>query len=181
MAVAAAPAAISTMTAISTAVSVAATIQAQRQASARASAMKAAQAEKNEQIVESTVANYDQMSEQELSVQEQSLQESLQTQKDYIASKGRVNVMSAAMGTGGQSVASQLQDLERVRYGNYSSILQDKQAQLDNIADSAENERYQGAAAQDRTAITRPSTASTLLAVGSTAAQGYSNYLSTGV
>lgn len=177
MAVAAVPAAVSyTMAAMS----VAATLQSVAQARKTAAAQVAAQEERNDQIVESTIANYDQLSEAELSVQQQSLQRSLDTQKDYIKQKGKLNVMAAAMGTGGQSMQSQLNDLNRTKYSNFNTIQQDKQAELDNIADQATNMRYQAASSMSTQAISRPSWASGALSAASSGLQTYSAVSSLG-
>lgn len=155
-------------------VAVASTIQQTREASKAASAASAAQTKKNDQIVESTIANYDQLSEAELESQNRALDDSLSMQKSYLQSKGRINVMAAVMGTGGQSVSSQLNDLNRTKYSNYNTILQSRQADLDNIADQATNIRYNASASADTRPISRPSWASAALSIGGTVANAYS-------
>lgn len=159
-----------------TAISVAATAVSVAQANANADAQEKAAEKRNDQLVEQTVANYDELARVELDAQQQSNDESIEVQKGYIQEKGRINVMAAAMGTGGQSVSSQLSDLEREKYSNYSTILQNRQAKQDNIRSQAENMRYQAAASMDVNPVSRPSFAATALSLGSTAMGGYSSY-----
>lgn len=159
-----------------TALSVAASVQQAVQASKNASAQEEAAEIHNQQLAEQTVANYDELSEVELVAQQQALESSKDMQEDYIQSKGRINVMAAAMGTGGSSVSSSLQDLERTKYSNYNTILLDKQAKMDNVAAQAESMRYQAASGMNVTPVSRPSWASTALNVGATALSGYSGY-----
>lgn len=164
---------------VAAAAAVAATAQQVKQSRDLAAQQVRAANKKNDQIVESTVSNYDQLSEAELESQNMALDNSLSMQKDYLKSKGRVNVLAAAMGTGGQSVSSQLGDLQRTKYSNYNTILQNRQADLDNIADQATSLRYNAAAAIDTTPISRPSWASAALSAGSIAASGYSKFSDT--
>lgn len=84
--------------------------------------------------------------------------------------------MAAAMGTGGQSVKSQLSDLEREKYSNYNTILLSKQAEQDNIRSQAESMRYQAASSMDVSPVSRPSYAATALNIGTTALSGYSDF-----
>lgn len=145
-------------------------------AQAVASAQAKAASMRNQQLVEQTVANYDQLSEVELDAQQRSLEDTVSVQKDYLQQKGRINVMAAAMGTGGMSVSSQLSDLERNKYSNYKTILLNKQSDLDNIRSQAENLRYQAASSMDVRPISRPSRAALALNIGATAVGGYSDY-----
>ncbi|CAM0031716.1 internal virion protein [Vibrio phage D529] len=156
-----------------TAISAVASIQQQVQASKNASAQEEAAERRNDQLVEQTIANYDELSQVELEAQNQALDESMDMQKGYLRSKGRTNVMAAAMGTGGASVASQLQDLERTKYSNYNTILLSRQAKMDNIASQAESMRHQASASMDVSPISRPSWASTALDVGGSVLSGY--------
>lgn len=160
-------------------IAVASTIQSVQAARKQAAAQSQAQVVKNRQITETAIANYDQLSESELETQNRALDDSLEMQKDYLQSKGRVNVMAAAMGTGGQSVSSQLGDLNRTKYSNYNTILQTRQAELDNIADQATSIRYNASASADTAPISRPSWASAALSIGSTAAGAYTSYQTT--
>lgn len=164
-----------------TAISVAASIQAQVQANANATAQEKAAEKRNEQLVEQTVANYDELSQVELAAQQRSIDDSLAVQKDYLQQKGRTNVMAAAMGTGGQSVASQLGDLEREKYSNYDTILQSRQAEQDNIRSQAESMRFQAASGMDVSPVSRPSWAAGALSVGSAALGGYTKVKEAGV
>jgi hypothetical protein len=176
----AAATAIELATVATTAISIAATIQSTVQANKTAKAQEAAQAKRNQQQVEQTVANYDELAEVERESQQKSLEDSFAVQKDYIQSKGRVNVMAAAMGTGGQSVSGQLQDVERTKYSNYNTILLNRQAELDNVADQAKSLRFQAASNMDVTPISRPSFAAAALNIGSQVVSGYSSYKSAG-
>lgn len=161
---------------IATAVAIASSVYAAVQANEMADAQEEAQEKRNEQVVKETIANYDQLSEEELALQQQSMDASLENQKGYIKEKGRINVMAAAMGTGGMSVSSQLADIERVKYSNYSTILLNKQAGMDNIADQAEALRYQAGGMMQVQPISRPSWAATALEVGGQALGGYQDY-----
>lgn len=160
-------------TVVVTAISIAATIQQSVQANANANAQEDAAERRNEQLVEQTVANYSELSEVELDAQQRSLDDSISVQKDFLQQKGRVNVMAAAMGTGGMSVASQLSDLEREKYSNYDTILLSRQAEQDNIRSQAESMRYQAASGMEVSPISRPSFAATALSIGSSALGGY--------
>lgn len=162
--------------AAATAISVAASVVSIAQANANANAQEEAAEKRNQQLVEQTVANYDELSEVEREAQQRSLEDAVSVQKDYFQQKGRINVMAAAMGTGGQSVASQLGDLEREKYTNYNTILLSRQAEQDNIRSQAENMRYQAASSMDVSPISRPSWAAGALSVGATALNGYSQY-----
>ncbi|QZI86140.1 hypothetical protein PODOV006v2_p0046 [Vibrio phage 15E36.1] len=159
-----------------TAISVAASIQQAAQANANANAQEKAAEKRNDQLVEQTIANYDELAAVELDAQQQANDESIEVQKGYIQEKGRINVMAAAMGTGGMSVSSQLNDLEREKYTNYGTILQNRQAKQDNIRSQAENMRYQAASSMSVNPVSRPSFAATALSLGSAAATGYTSY-----
>lgn len=159
-----------------TALSVAASVQQAVQASKNADAQEEAAEIRNEQLADQTIANYDELSEVELVAQQQALESSKDMQEDYIESKGRINVMAAAMGTGGSSVSSSLQDLERTKYSNYNTILLDRQAKMDNVSAQAENMRYQAASGMSVAPVSRPSWAATALNVGTTALSGYTGY-----
>lgn len=163
-------------TVVSTAVSVASTIAATAQARAAARAQEVAAERRNAQLVEQTISNYDELAEQELDAQQQSLDRSVKAQRDFLVNKGRINAVSAARGVGGLSVSSQLQDLERVKYSNYNTILLDRQAQMDNIADQAQSMRYQAASQMDVRPISRPSWAAAALDVGAGVTSGYTNF-----
>ena len=156
-----------------TAISVAASIQQQAQANANANAQEAAQNKRNEQQVEQTVANYDELAEVEMDVQQKALDDSVSVQRSYIKDKGRVNVMAAAMGTGGMSVSNQLLDVEKAKYSNYNTILLNRQADMDNIADQAKSMRFQAASNMDVSPISRPSYAAAALNIGSQVISGY--------
>lgn len=157
----------------STAISVAAVIQSTIQARKVANAQKQAQQRRNEALSQQAVDNYDQLADIELEQQQKSIDTTLEVQKNYIQEKGRVNVMSAAMGTGGMSVTSQLKDLEQQKYSNYSTILKDKQVRMDNIRSQASAIRYQAANSMDISPISRPSYAAAALNIGSSLASGY--------
>lgn len=157
----------------STAISVAAVIQSTIQARKVANAQKQAQQRRNEALSQQAVDNYDQLADIELEQQQKSIDTTLEVQKNYIQEKGRVNVMSAAMGTGGMSVTSQLKDLEQQKYSNYSTILKDKQARMDNIRSQASAIRYQAANSMDISPISRPSYAAAALNIGSSLAGGF--------
>lgn len=163
-------------TVAATALSVAAAVQSSVQANANANAQEDAAEQKNQQLVEQTVANYDELADVELDAQQQANDEANEVQKGYIQEKGRINVMAAAMGTGGMSVASQLNDLDREKYSNYSTILQNRQAKQDNIRSQAESMRYQAASNMNVNPVSRPSFAATALSLGSTLTSGYSTY-----
>lgn len=163
-------------TVATTALTVASTIQQTMQAQANAEAQQKAAEARNEQLVQQTIANYDELSKVELEAQQQSLEQSIDMQKDYIASKGRVNVMAAAMGTGGGAVASQLHALERTKYSNYHTILMDRQARLDNVKAQAESMRYQAASGMDVSPVSRPSWANAALNIGTAALSGYTQF-----
>ncbi|CAM0031673.1 internal virion protein [Vibrio phage D530] len=156
-----------------TAISVAATVAATAQANANAKAQEEAAEKRNQQLVEQTVANYDELADIELQAQQQAQEDTQAVQKDFLQQKGRINVMAAAMGTAGQSLDSQLKDLEREKYQNYDTILTSRQAEMDNIRSQAETMRYQAANSMNVTPVSRPSWASTALSVGSTALGGY--------
>lgn len=159
----------------STAISVAAVIQSTIQARKVANAQKAAQQRRNEALSQQAVDNYDQLADIELEQQQKSIDNTLEVQKNYIQEKGRINVMSAAMGTGGMSVTSQLKDIEQQKYSNYSTILKDKQVRMDNIRSQASAIRYQAANSMDINPISRPSYAAAALNIGSSLAGGLSN------
>lgn len=164
------------MAAAATAVSVAATIQQTMQAQANANAQEEAQRARNAAIVEQTIANYDELADVELDKHQQALEETKGVQENYIQEKGKVNVMAAAMGTGGMSVKSQLNDLERQKYSNYNTVLLNRQANLDNIRSQAETMRYQAANSMDVSPISRPSYAAAALNIGSQVMSGMSQY-----
>lgn len=145
------------------------------QASKNASAQEDAARIHNEQLTEQTIANYDELADVELDSQQRALDDSLSVQKDYLVNKGRVNVMAAAMGTGGQSVASQLGDIEREKYSNYNTILLSRQAEQDNIKSQAESMRYQAASGMNVSPVSRPSWAGTALNIGGMALSAYSS------
>lgn len=161
---------------VAAAVAIASSIYSVVQANEMADAQEEAQTKRNEQLSKETLANYEQLSEAELTLQQQTIDASLENQKGYIKEKGRINVMAAAMGTGGMSVSSQLSDLNRVKYSNYNTILLNRQAGMDNIADQAESLRYQAAGSMNVNPISRPSWAAAALDVGSQALGGYADY-----
>lgn len=163
-------------TVAATTLSVVGSIQQTMQAQANAEAQQKAAEVHNEQLVQQTIANYDELSKVELEAQQQALEQSIDMQKDYIASKGRVNVMAAAMGTGGGAVASQLHALERAKYSNYHTILMDRQARLDNVKAQAESMRYQAASGMSVSPVSRPSWANAALGIGASALSGYTQF-----
>lgn len=163
-------------TVAATAVSIAATVASTAQAQSNARAQERAAEARNQQLVEQTVANYDELADVELDAQQRAIDDTISVQKDYIQNKGRINVMAAAMGTGGQSVASQLSDLEREKYSNYNTILLSRQAEQDNIRSQAETMRYQAASGMSVSPVSRPSYAAAALNIGTTALSGYSDY-----
>lgn len=169
----AAATAVEVAAAAAAAISIAATVSAQVQASANADAQEKAAERHNEQLVEQTIANYDELADVELQAQQRAQEDTQEVQKGYIQSKGRVNVMAAAMGTAGQSLDSQLKDLEREKYSNYNTILVSRQAEMDNTRSQAENMRYQAANSMNVTPVSRPSWAASALNVGSVALGGY--------
>ena len=162
-----------TATAVTTAVTIAAAIAAQVQAQKNAKAQEEAADQRNKAITEQTIKNYDELSEVEQEAHKQATEEGRAVQIDYLRQKGRVNVMAAAMGTGGMSVKTQLQDLEREKYTNYNTILLSRQAKFDNIASQAESLRMQAGSSYSSTSLSRPSWAATALNVGSTVLGGY--------
>ncbi len=164
------------MAVASTVIAVAGSVASMVQANANANAQERAAEKRNEQLVEQTVANYDELADVELAAQQRAIDDSLEVQKGFLQDKGRVNVMAAAMGTGGQSVASQLGDLEREKYSNYGTILQSRQAEQDNIRSQAESMRYQAASSMDVSPVSRPSWAAGALNIGTQVASGYTNY-----
>lgn len=145
-----------------------------QQAEGLADAHEEAQKIKNAQIVDQVTANYDELADVELEAHNQAFEDSLSIQKEYIKGKGRVNVMAAAMGTGGMSMVSQLKDLEREKFSDFNTVLEDRQAGVDNIKSQAESMRYSAAAGQDVSPISRPSTAALALNLGTSAVSGYS-------
>lgn len=163
------------MATAATVVSVAATVQQVVQANATANAQEDAQAARNSMLVEQTVANYGELSEVELDQQQEAFDETIEVQKEYTKAKGQTNVMAAAMGTAGMSVKSQLSDLNQQKYSNYNTILQNRQASMDNIRSQAETARYQAANSMDVTPISRPSYAAAALNIGGQVISGYSN------
>ena len=163
----------------STAISVAATVASVSQANANARAQEAAAEKRNEQLVEQTIANYDELAGVELDAQQRAAEDTIEVQKSYLQAKGRVNVMAAAMGTGGQSVTSQLQDIEREKYQNYDTILTSRQAEMDNIRSQAESMRFQAASSMEVSPVSRPSYAAAALNVGATVAGGYTGFKET--
>ncbi|WWT42369.1 hypothetical protein [Vibrio phage Va-ZX-1] len=175
-AAAASSTAATTAAAVTAAVSIASAAYSMYAANQNAKAQEEAAERRNKQLVETTIANYDELSEQELEAQQASLEDSLSMQKDYLKEKGRINVMAAYSGVGGMSVASQLQDLERTKFSNFNIIQQNQQAEYDNIADQAESMRYGAMGSMDVRPISRPSAVAGLLNIGSAALQGYSGY-----
>lgn len=171
---AAASSAATAATAVAVAVSVASAAYSMYSARQNAQAQEEAAEKRNKQQVETTIANYGELSEAELDAQKQSLDDSLTMQREYLREKGRINVMAAYSGTGGMSVASQLQDLERVKFNNYDALQMSQQASFDNIADQAESMRYGAMASMDVTPISRPSWFAGALNIGSAAVSGYS-------
>lgn len=175
-AAAASSTAATTAAAITAAVSIASAAYSMYAANQNAEAQQEAAEKRNQQLVETTIANYDELSEQELEAQQASLEDSLSMQKDYLKEKGRINVMAAYSGVAGMSVASQLQDLERTKFSNFNIIQQNQQAEMDNVADQAESMRYGAMGRMDVTPISRPSAVAGLLNIGSAALQGYAGY-----
>lgn len=165
-----------TMAAVSAAVGIASTAYSLYAANQNANAQMEAAEAHNQQVLESTIANYDQLSELELEAQQQSLEESMDMQKDYLSERGRVNVMAAYSGTAGMSVGSQLQDLERDKYANFNTIQLNQQAQFDNIADQAESLRYGAQGRMNVSPISRPSWASAALDMGTSVIGGLQGY-----
>ncbi|AUG87670.1 hypothetical protein [Vibrio phage VEN] len=172
----AATSAATTMAAVTAAISIASTAYSFMQANSNANAIEKAQANKNKQLQEQTVANYAELADVEKEQQQLALDESLDVQRSYLRDKSLVNVTAAAMGTGGVSVANQLQDLEKTKYSNYNTILLNRQANMDNIKSQAESLRFQTASQMDVSPVKRPSFAAAALSAGSQALQGYSNY-----
>lgn len=164
------------LSAASTAFAIFGSIQSFMTAQDNANAQAKAQEQRNDALIEQTIANYDELSDIERQSQEKAFDESIGVQKDYLKEKGRVNVMAAALGTGGQSLGTQLQDLESQKYSNYDTILQNRQGELDNIRSQAETLRYQARANMDITPISRPSWAKAVVDIGSTAIGGYTDY-----
>lgn len=158
------------------AVTIAASIQQTVQANKNADAQEEAAENRNQQLVEQTVANYDELSDIERDAQQRALEDSLSVQTDFIRNKGRINVMAAAMGTGGMSIKSQLQDIEREKYSNYDTILQSRQAAQDNIRSQAETMRFQAASGMAVNPVSRPSYAAAALSIGATSLGAYGNY-----
>ena len=165
-----------TAAAASTALSVAAVVQSQVQASVTAKAQEEAAQKRNDQLVEQTIANYDQLADAELDAAELELDQNIEIQKSALKEKGRINVMSAALGTSGMSVKSQLDDLEREKYSNINTVLLDRQAKQDNIRSQAENLRFQAANGMEISPVSRPSYAAAALSVGAVATNGYTSY-----
>lgn len=143
------------------------------QANKLADAQKKAQKIKNAQMVDQVTANYDELADVDREAQEQSMERALDVQKGYIKGKGRINVMAAAMGTGGMSMQSQLKDLEREKFSDFNTVLEDRQASIDNMASQAQSMRYSAAAGMNVSPISRPSNASLALNLGTSAIQGY--------
>lgn len=133
---------------------------------------------RNEQLVDETIANYDELAAAELDTIQNSNDRAIASQRAYIKEKGRINVMAAAMGTKGQSISGQLRTLEQVKYRNYATILEDRQASQDNIRARAESLRFGAASRADVRPISRPSSAAAALTIASKAVQGYSAYQS---
>lgn len=165
-----------TLAAVTAAVSIASTAYSLYAANENASAQVEAAEAQNEQKVQSAIANYDELSEVEQDAYQRSLEDSLDMQKDYLKEKGRINVMAAYAGTGGMSVAGQLQDLERAKYQNYNTIQLDQQAAFDNVADQAQSIRFGTAASMNRQAVSRPSWFGSALELGATSLNAYSGY-----
>lgn len=164
------------MAALPAVLAVAQMAKAHADAQALAAAQEKQQKIKNQQVLEGALANYDQMDAIELEAQKQTIEDAQGVQKDFIAKKGRVNVMAAAMGTGGMSVHNQLTELERGKANSYDLILNNRQNNMENFKSQASAIRYGAAANMDVRAISRPSSAALALNVGATAIQGYTDY-----
>jgi len=143
------------------------------QEKAMADAQKQMQKNTNKMLVAQTDANYSELSDVEREEQAKTLDDSLSIQKEYIKNKGNVNVMAAAMGTGGMSMKSQLNDLSREKFSDYNTILEDRQARMDNLKSQATNMRYDSASRQDVRPISRPSNAALALNLTGAAVGGY--------
>lgn len=165
-----------TLAAVTAAVSIASTAYSLYAADQNADAQMAAAERQNEQKVQSAIANYDELSEVEQEAYQQSLEDSMTMQRQYLREKGRINVMAAYAGTGGMSVARQLNDLERTKYSNFNVIQQDQQAAFDNIADQAESIKFGAAASMNVAPVSRPSWFASAVDIGTAALNGYSGY-----
>lgn len=148
-------------------------VQQYQQANELADAQEQAQKIKNAQVIDQVDANYDELADVERDAHEQAFEASMSVQKGYIKEKGRVNVMAAAMGTGGMSMQSQLKDLDREKFNDFDTILKDRQAGMDNTRSQAESMRFSAAAGMSVQPVSRPSNASLALNLGTTALSGH--------
>lgn len=122
-----------------------------------AEAQQEAQAINNREIDKTAYANYSDLSRAEVSVQEQSNLSSLEQQKVYFRARGKVLSSLGAAGTAGGSVDSILNDLNRTKGQNLSTITKNRRTQLDEIALQAEQIRQGAKASKSNRVFNKPS------------------------
>jgi hypothetical protein len=164
--------------AASTALSVASTVSSMQSQKAEAEANASIQENNNREITRAALEQYGELSAAEDSIQEAAGQESLEQQKLYYKSKGRVDVLAGSSGTYGGSVDAMLLDLNQTRGQNLSTITKNRRTQLNEITLQATQIRNSARASKGTRVFNKPSGLQMGLSVGSNLASGAIAYSS---
>lgn len=159
---------------IMAAVAVAGSVYAGVQQQNLADAEEAQQDKNNKNTTEAAIAAMGDLSPAQRDIQNDSAEEGLKSQADYIRNVSQVNLMSGASGTYGGSVDSMLRDLATTRGRNMSQIVKNRDTQLQDIQKQAEQIRYGARANQDTRLFNKPSGFGIAVSAIGAGAQGYS-------
>lgn len=130
------------------------------------------QAQNNSELDKAAVRQYGDLSAQEYAIQEEAGESSLSAQKEYIKARGRQIAQASAAGTYGTSVDYILSDLKQTAGNNLTRITRNRELQLKDVQQQAEQIRYGARAQKGNRIFSKPTSGQFALAIGSAAASG---------
>lgn len=130
---------------------------------------KQAEIAKNQSIHKAMIENYAGLAMAEHDVITNSYHSALENQLEYLRAKGTVNAKAAASGMSGLSVDSMLDELARKKDYNIDSMIHQKEVQLYNIAQQAD--QIYGSHQAQKVGISEPSSHAAFMNTFGTVAQ----------
>lgn len=138
----------------------------------QADAMEAQQEKANQQAVENAVAQYGDLGTNAGVAQKNAIESALENQMSALKAEGAVAAEAAASATGGGVIDAALSDINQQKGRNLSTIIENKELNMRNIAVQAENVRQGGIANQDLSIISKPSWITAGINMATQATQG---------
>lgn len=117
--------------------------------------------------------NYAALNTEQAKMSAQEIDASLENQKAYVQDAGRVNLMAASTGMGGQSIGDMFYQVEQKKAQNLDNLLLNHEAGMQELTQQAENLQAGAKSRLTGLTVSKPSAAAGILNIGTSALGGY--------